>query len=100
MTRGTTPTIKFTTSIETSLLHTAYITFAQNKKILFEKTLSDCTLETNAIILKLTQEDTLKLQSGISKAEIQIRAKTTDNTVIATDIFKISVDEILKDGVI
>ena len=86
MIRGTTPTIKFTTSLETDLLNTAYITFSQNGKLVFEKTLSECTLETKAITLKLTQEETLKLQSGISKVEIQIRAKTADGTVMATDI--------------
>ncbi len=100
MIRGTTPTIKFTTSIETALLNTAYITFSQNGKVVFEKTLSECTLETKAITLKLTQEETLKLQSGISKVEIQIRAKTADGTVMATDIFKVPVDKILKEGII
>lgn len=48
-------------------------------------------------MLKLTQNDTLKFSVN-GFIEIQMRVKTNDGNVMASDIKKVSVQQILKDG--
>lgn len=98
MIRGTTPTLEFVLPFETSLLAEAYVTLSQSDGVVLDKPLSECTLDGNKMTVKLTQEDTLKLKTGL--VEVQIRAKTIDGDVIASDIILTSAQKILKDGVI
>ena len=98
MIRGTTPTLEFVLPFDTSLLAEAYVTLEQSDEVVLDKPLSDCTLDDNKMTVKLTQEDTLKLKIGL--IEVQIRAKTVDGDVIASDIILTSAQKILKDGVI
>lgn len=97
MIRGTTPVLEFTLPFSTSTLAEAYISFAQRKEIIFEKTLSDCTCDSDTLTLKLTQAETLSLKENRS-TEIQIRAKTIDGDALASDIICVDTDRILKDG--
>ncbi len=99
MIRGTTPTLEFTIPFDTELLAEAYVTLAQNREVIIDKKLSDCECSGNVITVKLTQEDTLKLQCNCL-AEVQIRARTIDGNAVASDIETVSPDRILKDGVI
>ena len=99
MIRGTTPTLEFTIPFDTELLAEAYITLAQNKTVVIDKKLSECQCSENVITVKLTQEETLKLQCNCL-TEIQIRVRTKDGNALASDIETISPDRILKDGVI
>lgn len=98
MIRGTTPTLEFVLPFDTNLLAEAYVTLAQIGDVVLDKPLSECTLDGDKMTVKLTQEDTLKLKTG--QVEIQIRAKTIDGDVIASDIILTSAQKILKDGVI
>lgn len=99
MIRGTTPTLEFTLPIDTGILSEGFVSFAQNKMLVIDKPLSDCTLKGSVISLRLTQEETLRLRSDVV-TEIQIRAKTTDGDVIASDIIEEETLRILKNGVI
>lgn len=99
MIRGTTPTLEFTIPFDTNLLEEAYVTLAQNKKIVIDKSLSECRCSDNVLSVKLTQEETLLLSSN-STVEIQIRARTKDGNAVASEIMAVSPDRILKDGVI
>ena len=99
MYRGTTPTLKFTLPFEASTLAEAYISIEQNRRVILEKTIEDCTLSGNTISVKLTQEETLKL--GVSdRTEIQLRVRLADGNALASQIFAVSTERILKDGVI
>lgn len=97
MYRGTTPTLTFNLPFAASTLSAAYITFAQFGASVFEKALTDCTASGQALTVTLTQSDTLLL-NATEKVEIQIRGKTTDGEVIASNIMRVPVDRILKDG--
>lgn len=97
MIRGTTPTLKFTLPFEANNVIEAWITFSQNKNIILDKTFDDCSIDDKVIILVLSQEDTLSLDPRWD-VDIQIRIKTADNKVIASNIFSETVDRILKDG--
>lgn len=102
MIRGTTPTHTFELNVDTSAIEAIYITYSQCKKVVFEKTKDDCTFEDDgkSVTVRLTQEDTLKLSSSYT-CKVQIRAKLTSyETAIASDTFVVSIDDVLKDGVI
>lgn len=51
------------------------------------------------VSFQLTQEDTLLLDDGC-KAEIQARILTVDGDAFASQIKRVEVEDILKDGVI
>lgn len=99
MIRGTTPTLEFTFPFEVNILSDCFITLTQGDVVVVEKCLSDCIKEGRMLTVCLTQEETLKLDCAYN-TEIQIRAKTAMGEAIASDIFTVSTDRILKDGVI
>lgn len=101
MIRGTTPTLEFTMPFGTSLIAELYITITQNGATALEKTLSDCNCNDTSVSLTLTQEDTLRLeQKPYSDSEMQIRVRTIAGEALASNIMRIYVGRILKDGVI
>ncbi len=101
MIRGTTPTLEFILPFDTSLIAEMYVTIAQGEKTVLEKTLSDCSCSGTSVSLALTQEDTLRLQQQPhSRAEMQIRVRTTAGEALASDIMSVYVGRILKEGVI
>lgn len=103
MVRGTTPTHTFIFPFSSSLIETLFITYKQvignGKSIIIEKGLNDCETIDNKLIVKLTQEETLTLVHGV-QTEIQVRVKTHDGEALASQIIRVSTEEILKDGVI
>ena len=99
MIRGTTPTLKFIIPFDTSLLADAYVTLSQNGEIVIEKQLNDCSVDKRKLSVRLTQEETLKLQCDCN-TEIQLRAKTLEGEALASEIFVRDTMRILRDGVI
>ena len=108
MRRGTTPTITLTLDIASTDIATAWITIAQEGRVVINKDLDDegVTIEdvteagvTSAVIsISLTQADTLSLTSG--QAARQVRALMDDGKAVASGIYNVTVGKILKDGVI
>lgn len=99
MIRGTTPTHIFKIPFDTANLKEVRIFYAQNKKVIVEKTTENCVMEENKITVKLTQEETLRF-SHMKNTEIQLKVMTTDGTVMATHPLQVHVCEILKDEVL
>ena len=109
MRRGTTPTINISIDYASYDIARAFISIAQGGKLVIDKELTSdgVTIEdvteggtTTAIIhMTLSQEDTLALSSGAT-AELQVRALMDDGKAGASNIFKLNVARILKDGVI
>lgn len=98
MKRGTTPTLTLTVDADI-VGWTVYASFRTNGKVYtFENDRLQMTSEDDVttILLTLTQEETLAMHGS---AEVQIRA-IKDGTAIATDIHRVDVGRILKDGVI
>jgi hypothetical protein len=98
MRRGTTPTITITTDIDLSNAINLFVTFKQNDRIAFEKTIDDVTITSKSVVCELTQSDTLALKDGMTR--FQIRATLADASKVASNIMIASVDEILKGGAI
>lgn len=101
MRRGTTPTIVISTDIDLSPAIVLYLTFAQDDETVFEFDLSAgrFTITEDSISVTLTQEETLSL-AETSKVDIQIRARFSDGTAVASNVMKTKAREILKEGVI
>lgn len=99
MIRGTTPKLEFTIPFDTSILAEAWVTLSQNGTEVLNKELKDCSHGDKTLSVRLTQEETLKLQHGY-KTEIQVRVRTLEGEALASCIIKVDTDRILKDGVI
>lgn len=107
MRRGTTPKNYFRTELDITGMDVLYITYKQNGKVAFEKTIDEITItqetqEEKTIYVaevELSQEDTLAL-SSVGDVEIQIRGRYPDGSAVASNIIKTKVCYILKEGII
>lgn len=99
MIRGTTPTLEFIIPFDTGQLAEAFVSLSQNEVVIIDKALTECQCNGDKLIVRLTQEETLKLECDIV-TEIQIRARTLEGEAIASQIIKVNTERILKDGVI
>lgn len=99
MIRGTTPTLEFVIPFDTGQLAEAFVSLSQNETVIIDKPLTECQCNGDKLIVRLTQEETLKLECDIV-TEIQIRARTLEGEAIASQIIKVNTERILKDGVI
>lgn len=99
MIRGTTPTLTFTLPIQADTITLLNIAFSQRRRIVFEKSLDDVETYDNTIKVTLSEAETLKLMSDGSDVEIQLRVGVWD-VRLASEIFRVSVDRILKDGIL
>lgn len=99
MFRGTTPTVVFRLPVDTAMLAEAWVTFSQNEVTVIDKELKDLVLAGNALIVKLTQEETLMLDHE-AIVEMQVRVRSVDGEAVTSDIMRDTVERILKEGVI
>lgn len=100
MYRGTTPTLNFIFeyNLENFDITAFYLTFMQGSKTILEKELSELEVKENVVTVKLTQEETLSMESN-TPIYIQARLKIQD-VAYATNIISTSLKSILKGGVI
>lgn len=103
--RGTTPEIKFVFkyNLEELNITAFYLTFKQDGIVVFEKALKDMTIAKDTVQVKLTQEETLKLQAQVDtrKKPIYIQGRIkVDNEAYATNIIRTDAYALLKEGVI
>lgn len=97
--RGTTPLNTFEVDVDLTGAEVIYITYKQNGQTVIEKTKDDCTITATQIEVELTQEETLAFILG-KTVEVQIRARYSSGNAIASNIIKVTAEEILKEGVI
>lgn len=98
MRRGTTPTLVINIKgIEMTDISEWYITVAQDS-VQITKSNEDIEIDGTLIKMPLTQTETMRFKSG--EISVQIRAKTTDDEVIASGIQTIDIDRILYNEVI
>ena len=100
MRRGTTPTLVFTVDpvLDLSTLAEAWLTIYQAGEVA-TKTLPDLTQTEAGFSVTLTQEETLRLCAGAG-CRIQLRAATGQGAALASNILRVPVAGILKDGII
>ena len=105
MIRGTTPTLEFKLPFSASLIKSAQIliSYVDNlKEVVIEKLFDDCVLGETSISTELTQEETLSFPAPTT-AEVQLRVvvdRDGRDVALATDVYKVKVKKLLKDGVL
>lgn len=103
MRKGITSTIIFTlpSEISVSELVEARITVQQRNTVCANHSLSELEMdvENNALKLQLSQEEALRLTAD-RKAEVQLKIKVRGGAVLATDIHRVDVRDILNEEVI
>lgn len=97
MYRGTTPTITFTLPLDCGRITALNLCFVQQEQIVLEKNLQDCAINENALSVMLTEAETLLFDSKKGMVEMQLRIGC-GATRMASNIMRLSVDRILKDG--
>ena len=97
MKRGTTPTHTFTLPFDVSMVEKARVLYSQNDELKLSKT--DCVLDGNTVTVRLTQEDTFKLECG-KFVDIQLRVLTPDGDALNSDIIRVSVERCLENEVL
>lgn len=101
--RGSTPTLKGKMPYSLSDVSAIYITFVQNRTVLFEKTKEDCfdvddPNNQGLFGFRLTQAETLKLNPSY-ELSAQILVKTNDGIVRASKVYKdFDIHDRLKEG--
>lgn len=100
MTRGTTPKIymELPKEIPIGNIKDAVFTMAQGKKEILSKKLNEmeCDVGENRLSVLLSQEETLLL-SDQYVVELQLKLKSHDDVVIASDIARVPIDRILSE---
>lgn len=92
--QGATPTHKFKTPYLREFVESAIVTYAQGGEIVLNKEGAELTIEDNAILVELTQEETLKFSES-RDVHIQVKVKSTNGKVIPSNIIYASVAEVL-----
>lgn len=98
MIRGTTPTHTFTLPFGVETVAKVRILYAQHDEVLVTKTEEDCTMTGQTIQVRLTQEETLALDSSTVVA-IQLRVLTTGGEALASDIMRVLPGDCLENEV-
>ena len=99
MIRGTTPTHIFTLPFDASVVQSMRVIYSQDGTPVITKTLENCTIEAEAVSVKLSQEDTLAFDYT-KLVEIQIRVLTPAGDALASDIICVSVARCLENEVL
>ncbi len=100
MKRGTTPTLEIAVDgVKVTDLSSIYVTLKQDDLII-TKSAEDIQVneEDNLLGVSLSQKETLSFRPGF--VYLQMRAVTSGENAIATDVQKIDAVEILQEGVI
>ena len=100
MKKGTTPTHTF--ELPEAVVNTirdVEITYSQNRRVILQKDMYDCTIEGNIISVTLTQADTFKFMDDVN-VEIQVRVLDDAENVFASNIMCVSCERCLSDEVL
>ena len=101
--RGTTPviTINVRSNVNLSNVSAVWVYIYQGGSVIIDKELTDVTIhaQTNQIVLRLSQEDTLALNAGMG-ALFQVRLLLSSGLALATPAIGVKVLEVYKDGII
>jgi hypothetical protein len=84
MRQGTTPKHTFTLPFDTNIVEKVRVVYAQRDCVKIVKEGSDVEMDGNTVSVKLTQEDTLQLNSSL-KTYVQVRVVTHDGNAFTSD---------------
>ena len=98
MRQGSTPTFTIRTDVDLTGASALFITFEQSGRIVLEKTLEDCTISSDKIVVQLSQEETFLFKETITSAvKVQIRAAVGDTRYTSNEM-NLKVSRAIKKG--
>lgn len=97
MRRGTTQTLTFNTGLDLSRVDLLDISFAQHDEVVVSKSLEDCTIDGQTIIVNLSEDDTLKFDSRKNPVQMQLRIGIGEARLASGQMY-MKVEPILKGG--
>lgn len=95
MKRATTPNHIFVLPVESDSVQKFLLTYAQNGKIILEKSEKDMTVLGREWSVVLSQDETKLFKSDYANA--QVRVLMNDGKALASDVFRIYVGLVLND---
>lgn len=98
MIRYTTETLVFTLPFEASSAEEAYITLSQADTRI-ERCIEEMTKSGNDLKVRLTQKETALFKAK-KPCRIQLRVRDTGGNAYASQIYKVEVYDVMKEGVI
>jgi hypothetical protein len=99
MRQGTTPRHTFTLPFDTGNVSKVRVIYAQRDNVRIVKTENDVEMAENTISVRLSQNDTFRLNHNL-KTDIQIRVLTTDGDALVSDVFTVSTHQCLSEEVL
>ena len=99
MIQGTTPIHIFNMPFDTANIKNVRITYAQNNAVVLTKELVDCTIEGNAVMAKLSQEETFLFDVN-APVDIQIRVLTNGGDALASKVQRVGLRSVLDGAVL
>lgn len=99
MIRGTTPRHEFTLPFDTAVIKCIEIVYNQDGVNRVIKKTEDCMMDNKTVVVRLTQEETLRFHEG-NCVEVQIRVMTTAGDVMASHVMRVRCEDCLSDEVL
>lgn len=99
MTRGTTPTHRFTLPVDAEKVNNIRALYGQEGMCVLKLDFERFTLDGTSAAVTLTQEETLKFSNN-GAAQVQLRVLTTDKKSLVSNIEIASVGRLLEDEVL
>ena len=94
MPKGTNPWNTYKIPFDTSIVDKVRIVFAQRDGLKIKKTEKDAEMEGNTVKVRLTQEDTFRLNENLP-VEHQIRVRTKAGDVFKSQVFTFTLTKCL-----
>lgn len=99
MIQGTTPTHTFQVPVDTGIIESVRIVYAQNDVVVLTKEKDDCTFGDNRIAVKLSQEETFQFDDSFP-VDIQIRLLTRGGDALASRVERVPIITVLDGAVL
>ena len=98
MIRSTTPRHEFIIPLDAQFISNIWITYEQDGEIVLEKHMGDMQHEGELWFYKLTQDETKQFKAE-AFVRIQVKVLTTGGDVMASDVLRTPVEDVLNDEV-
>lgn len=99
MIRGTTPVHTFTLPLDTQMVKSIQIIYAQRGEVKLLRGSDDVKMSGNEVTVTLTQEDTLAFDHE-QRVEIQVRVLTLGGEALASNVMYVFCERLLSDEVL
>lgn len=99
MIRGTTPIHTFELPFDVATISDVRVIYYQDGEVILWRDAAECELEGNKITIRLTQEETFSFDCAKGYVYIQLRVRTVEGDVLASNEIRVEVKRCLDNEV-